>query len=269
MKGNAAHIIYARRRNEYNEYMSRRHSIRRDYIEREDGGRLIPSEPYSREKVEDGSTSSTSSSTTMKQKRDKDGNELIDFSFTIYIPEDETAAADGINDSPTEEECKAASSTPILHTLAQAAAIGEKARAAHSDELADAMKQKARDIADRLVDLSEEPTAQNKARLVDALAMALHLASVAAADGITIPTVKRYPVDINANHLTAFFASAARAILTAHDDGRQEDEVLLSGLYGDATSIIRRAAAHVPIRHADAKAVIASIDELNKAVINI
>ena len=198
-----------------------------------------------------------------KNNTDENGNELITFEFTIFIPED--VKADDV--TPTEECLKAAASTPILHTIAETSAIGKKARGI-ADDIAAAAQETARNIADGIISLSAEPTEGNKSSLVGAIAAALHIASTAAAKGIVIPAVKRYPVDVNANHFTAFFASAARAILAAHDDGRQEDEVYLSALFDDATSIIRRAAAHVPIRHADADAITKAIDELNEAVIN-
>lgn len=197
------------------------------------------------------------------------GGRKGDCSLNVLAGDEREAGAEGVNGSPTEEEKEAAASTPILYALAQTAAMGRASSPAHRCGITGAARRTAQVIADGIINLSAEPTERNKARLVDELAKALHLASAAAVDGIAIPAVRRYHADINANHFTALFASAARAILTAHDDGRREDEAYLAALYDDATSAIRRAAAHTPIRHADAAAIMAAVDELNEAVANI
>ena len=221
--------------------------------------------------------------TNMKQKRDEHDNELIEFSFAICIPDkgNENTAAD-TNSAPTEEERKAAATAPVLFTVSQSVAI---AKAAHKQQAATAAtgnekpgnylnaiakyaEAAARSIADELINIAFRPTATNKANLVYAIAEALHIASIAARNGIST-NPQRYHTDYNANHLTGMFVAAIKAILNAHDDGREEDEVYIASLYDDAAHTVRNAAQRVPIRHADAADITTAINAMNEAVTNL
>ena len=191
--------------------------------------------------------------------------------FTYYAPASEnTADIDDINATPTEEECEAAATTPIMFAIATGMAISE---AAHQQAAGKAIEEYARDAArsaaDELINIAFRPTIKNRQNLIKAIARVLRIEVIAARSGISVKEPQQYHADYNANDLTGTLVTAAKAVLSAHDDGRQEDEIYISQLYDDAAHTIRKAAQNIPIRHADADAVTATLDAMLEAVANL
>ena len=184
-----------------------------------------------------------------------------------------SAAADDSNDNntdadtPTPDEMTSAASTPVLAAVTRAADTAKKAHEARRDDISARASKAAWTIVGGINGLAAAPTARNREYLTAAIATALHVISVATREGITARS-RAYITDYTPKNLTGMLVAAARAILSAHDDGRRDDETYLSALYADMQKAVEKATDNIPIAKKTAAALTAAIDELNEAVTN-